>query len=90
MDVDGTLIAEEDWSLGKGSRLRRRNITFTSQVMRGELNFETSLPSESGFVKRLSSFGLYYCLQPFICPEMLKNLSPISKEAGLVSGDYGK
>ena len=80
MDVDGTLIAEEVIDLlGREAGCEEEISQITSQAMRGELDFETSLRARVALLEGLPVRSLILSSNPFICPRMLKNLSPYFK-----------
>ena len=63
MDVDGTLIAEEVIDLlGREAGCEAKISQITSQAMRGELDFETSLRARVALLKGIKTM-LYLLLE---------------------------
>ena len=86
MDVDGTLIAEEVIDLlGKEAGYEEEGSQITSQAMRGELDFETSLRARVALLKGLVSV-FDTASNPFICPRMLKKFISILQKKGILVG----
>ena len=93
MDVDGTLIAEEVIDLlGKEAGCEEEISQITSQAMRGELDFETSLRARVALLKGLpvSVFGTVF-KSTHLSKNAQEFISILQKKGilvGLVSGGF--
>lgn len=93
MDVDGTLILEEviDF-LGREVSREEEIVQLTSQAMRGELNFETSLRERVALLKGLPISAFEKVFNSIhLSPNALEFISILQKHGilvGLVSGGF--
>ena len=93
MDVDGTLILEEVIDLlGREAGREAEIVQLTSQVMRGELNFETSLRERVALLKGLPISAFEKVFNSIhLSPNALEFISILQKHGilvGLVSGGF--
>jgi len=93
LDVDGTLIEEEVIDLlGKEAGCEKEVAQITSQAMRGELDFESSLKKRVSLLKGLSidAFDkIYHELHlSKNAVQFIKTLKESQIEVGLVSGGF--
>lgn len=93
MDVDGTLILEEVIDLlGREAGREAEIVQLTSQAMRGELNFETSLRERVALLKGLPISAFEKVFNSIhLSPNALEFISILQKHGilvGLVSGGF--
>ena len=93
MDVDGTLILEEVIDLlGREAGCEEEIVQLTSQAMRGELNFETSLRERVALLKGLPISAFEKVFNSIhLSPNALEFISILQKHGilvGLVSGGF--
>lgn len=93
MDVDGTLILEEVIDLlGREAGREAEIVQLTSQAMRGELNFETSLRERVALLKGLPISAFEKVFNSIhLSPNALEFISILQKNGilvGLVSGGF--